>query len=444
MSLTLVEIDRRIEEQITRIQGAMANGDAATLASAREAFQQLKAQRADALLRVGEEVAAGVDAATAPVAAAAARIADPLALFGVDGLAERAGLPVAPASPAVDRPEPPPEGPPEVFVAARATAPLQRVYVDSLGREFLRSGGSRSWRNNNPGNIRRGDFARNAGAIGDDGAFAIFPDVETGFQAIVGLLRSRNYVERTLREAIFRYAPPAENDATSYVDFVTARTGLAPDRPLADMRVAEIRKVATAIQAMEGWASGDEHAHLPASRGGAAGGASSAAGAALQWLAIARREAALPARERSEWSERGVHNPRIIEYFRVGCSFAASSDEVHWCAAFVNFCLESSGHLGTGHPGARSFHWNKKSQFVRHATPLWGAVGVRRYAPFDDPAWSQGAGHVGFVVGFTDTTVTLLGGNQGNTVSEREYPLETSVDGDLRSKFVAFMMPVMN
>ena len=61
------------------------------------------------------------------------------------------------------------------MVLVERLEPLQRVYLDAKGHETLRSGGSRSWRNNNPGNIRRGDFAINVGAIGDDGAFAFFP-----------------------------------------------------------------------------------------------------------------------------------------------------------------------------------------------------------------------------------------------------------------------------
>ncbi len=43
-----------------------------------------------------------------------------------------------------------------------------------------KSGGSRSWRNNNPGNIEYGPFARSMGATGTDGRFAKFPSYEAG------------------------------------------------------------------------------------------------------------------------------------------------------------------------------------------------------------------------------------------------------------------------
>ena len=71
--------------------------------------------------------------------------------------------------------------------------------------------------------------------------------------------------------------------------------------------------------------------------------------------------------------------------------------------------------MGTDHPSARSFFWNKKKQFHVLQAPQPGSIAVRRYAPFSDASWATGNGHVGFVVSWTSTTVTLLGGNQGNT-----------------------------
>jgi hypothetical protein len=68
-----------------------------------------------------------------------------------------------------------------------------------------------------------------------------------------------------------------------------------------------------------------------------------------------------------------------------------------------------------------------------------------RHAPFDDPRWEAGKGHVGFVTSFTEREVTLLGGNQSRTVRVQTYPLVArDAAGDVRSRFVAFVMPVMN
>ena len=359
-------------------------------------------------------------------------------------------IPDRPPVPALDSPDPAPAGPPDRFVNARRTAPLTVVYIDAQGREFIRQGGSRSWRNYNQGNIRKGSFADMSGAIGDDGAFAIFPDEKTGFAAVVGLLRSASYKALSLRDAIFRYAPPSENDSERYVAFVTKEADIAPDAVLGDLPSPKTRALAAAIQKLEGWVPGTERSNGPASGAdvilaAVSGGVSAAAGAAHEWMDIAEREAALPEHERSAWRDPD-ENPRILEYFRVAAAWfePGDGDETDWCAAFVNYCLVMSGQVGTDHPGARSFYWNKKNQFVRLDQPRRGAIAVRRYPSFADPKWATGQGHVGFVTSFTSTHVTLLGGNQSNTVMLQKFPVETqNAAGELTSKFVAFMMPVM-
>lgn len=83
--------------------------------------------------------------------------------------------------------------------------------------------GSRSYRNNNPGNLR---FMGQTGAIGvDSGGFAIFGNYESGFSALerqIKLDRSRN-PQWTISEFISSYAPPVENDDLSYVDSIVQR-----------------------------------------------------------------------------------------------------------------------------------------------------------------------------------------------------------------------------
>jgi hypothetical protein len=91
-------------------------------------------------------------------------------------------------------------------------------FKDTQGRVTQkRSGGDRNWRNNNPGNIRYGEFAAAHGAIGSDGAFAIFPNMKMGYAAADALLSSKNYKGKSIREAIQRWAPSNENDTASYI-----------------------------------------------------------------------------------------------------------------------------------------------------------------------------------------------------------------------------------
>jgi uncharacterized protein (TIGR02594 family) len=336
------------------------------------------------------------------------------------------------------------------FISAHAPRPLTVVYLDEHGTETVYEGGSRAWRNCNPGNIVGGTFAEAHGAIGQDSRFAIFPDPEIGFQAIIALLRTQTYQTRTLEEAINRYAPPHENDSDGYVRFVTKRTGLAKERRLADMSNDELAAFAGAIKVIEGWKPGSIRASEAAPEAGddaLAPPVSSAAPAAQDWMNIAWAEASRPSKDRSEWAGSAT-NPRIMEYFKVGSSWflaqaKAGGDEVDWCAAFVNFCLETAGYTGTRHPGARSFYWQNK-HFIRLQDAQPGCIAVFRDRPFDDPKWDTGSGHVGFVIGATATTVTLLGGNQANTVREQTFQREYEANGKITRRLEAFVMPAMN
>jgi hypothetical protein len=66
---------------------------------------------------------------------------------------------------------------------------------------------TRADRNNNPGNIKFGAFAKSMGATGaDEQGHAIFPDRETGFKAAEALLGTKDYAGKTLREIGQRWA----------------------------------------------------------------------------------------------------------------------------------------------------------------------------------------------------------------------------------------------
>ncbi len=356
-------------------------------------------------------------------------------------------IPPKPPVPALDPPELPPPREPGRFVAARRMLPKVVIYRDAEGREILREGGSRSWRNNNPGNICKSSFTENAGAISDEGAFAIFPDEETGFSAIVALLCTPAYAPLSLRDAIFRYAPPSENQSTHYLTFVTQHSGVGRDEVLRSIGTAALKRVARAIREMEGWTPGGERPNAPASVVMSGGGVSATAAAAQEWMTVAEREAALAERKRSAWPDLG-ENPRILEYLRVAAAWfePGDCDETDWCAASVNWYLIQSGYVGTDHLGARSFFWNRKGQFLRLPGAMKGAIGViRRNPPAVDDGWEGGPGHVGFVASFTATHATLLGGNQSRTVRQQPYPMEEQdAQGSVKAKSLAFLMPMIS
>lgn len=132
-----------------------------------------------------------------------------------------------------------------------------RAYIRSAGGNVEeRSGGTRSWRNNNPGNIEAGNFAAAHGAIGSDGRFAIFTSEERGRGAIVSLLGSPAYQRLTLQQAINRYAPPVENDTAAYSNYVSGAGSLPLDTRLNAMSAQQMDALARAIQVHEGWRPG--------------------------------------------------------------------------------------------------------------------------------------------------------------------------------------------
>lgn len=97
------------------------------------------------------------------------------------------------------------------------------------------SGGARGLRNNNPGNLEYGDFAKAHGATGSDGRFAIFPDMEIGAAAQRALL-DQNYFGKGLttpRAIVGKYAPASENNQGAYLAFLKSH-GFDPDKAITD------------------------------------------------------------------------------------------------------------------------------------------------------------------------------------------------------------------
>lgn len=116
---------------------------------------------------------------------------------------------------------------------------------------------TRAERNNNPGNIEDGPFARRQyGYIGHDGRFAKFSSPEAGFAAMENLLRGRGYAgggRNTIASIISKYAPGHENNVGAYVSAVERATGINRYKPLTP---GEIRAVSRAMARHEGYRGG--------------------------------------------------------------------------------------------------------------------------------------------------------------------------------------------
>jgi hypothetical protein len=139
--------------------------------------------------------------------------------------------------------------------AATAAPKLIEITYDDDTIE-IRSGGTASWRNNNPTNLEYGEFSRRNGAIGSDGRFAIFPSEEIGKRAALANLSRPEYQANTINKVIEKWAPPGENDTAAYQRFVRDQTGLSGDTRLSSLTQPQLERLYEVIKRFEGWKVG--------------------------------------------------------------------------------------------------------------------------------------------------------------------------------------------
>jgi uncharacterized protein (TIGR02594 family) len=112
-----------------------------------------------------------------------------------------------------------------------------------------------------------------------------------------------------------------------------------------------------------------------------------------------------------EWAQGS--NPKVLAYYRDAGHPEIKDDAVAWCAAFVGAMLKRAGIPNTGLLTARSYL-------------KWGQPVMRKDAQTGDivvferggSAWQ---GHVAFLVKDNGDTMTILGGNQRDSVSIATY-----------------------
>jgi hypothetical protein len=108
-----------------------------------------------------------------------------------------------------------------------------------------RHGGSRSFRNRNPGNIKYGPFAERLGATGKDaGGFAIFPSDEAGAKAHRALWNTGGYSNAPIGKALARWG-------TGPIP------GIDPSKKWSDLSPEQQQTLLDAQRRREGWVGGD-------------------------------------------------------------------------------------------------------------------------------------------------------------------------------------------
>jgi uncharacterized protein (TIGR02594 family) len=136
------------------------------------------------------------------------------------------------------------------------------------------------------------------------------------------------------------------------------------------------------------------------------------------WLTIAKVEEGVKVN-----SQPKQHNERILAYHKT-TTFKASTDEVAWCASFVNWCLIQAGKKGCN--SAAAIAWLDWGQELK--MPREGAITIiqdkEKKKAFDASIGTASGNHVSFFVSQSSSHIALFGGNQSRQVKRSVYPLE--------------------
>lgn len=127
--------------------------------------------------------------------------------------------------------------------------------------EVMRTGGTVSWNNNNPGNIVSSGEAESYGAYRGkrNNIFAVFPSEAQGFDAIRRFLLRRK--DKTILQMMEVYAPSGHgsNNPEVYAQKISAALGMSTDTPVSQLSDEQVTVFAREIKRIEGWREGQSH-----------------------------------------------------------------------------------------------------------------------------------------------------------------------------------------
>lgn len=121
---------------------------------------------------------------------------------------------------------------------------------ESAKNQFNNTSLPRGYRNNNPLNIRKNAANAWKGKVvpGSDSAFEQFISMPYGYRAALYLIRK--YIgqgNNTIRKIVGKWAPPSENNTSSYITNVSRRSGIGADTALDKNNMEALCKIAYAM-----------------------------------------------------------------------------------------------------------------------------------------------------------------------------------------------------
>lgn len=119
----------------------------------------------------------------------------------------------------------------------------------------------------------------------------------------------------------------------------------------------------------------------------------------------------------------GGKNHPLIQWWLALCGFGMDSeDEIAWCSAFVNGIAWELRLPRSKSAAARSWLNVGTPVTLDQAEPGFDVVVIQRgTAPQPGPEVINATGHVGFFAGLEGDLISILGGNQSDSVSVARF-----------------------
>lgn len=284
------------------------------------------------------------------------------------------------------------------------------------------------------GTIRHLPFGEKTRKIGQDGLASVA--VPSTLRQAIELRRSRLGVhflhhapDREFVTAMQYTVKPGDS-----LGKIAGRAGISLDRLMAanpSISNPNVIRVGQTINVPTGGGSTSGGASPPPPPSGSGSGSSAAGTSGTpRWISIARGELGV-----AEVAGYGGNNARILEFIRSygylkdiknkDGHIMADVDETPWCACFVNWCLKQAGQSTRNTTAAAKswLNWGVSTE------PRVGAV-IVVYKGGGQAGTTSSGWHVAFYTGKNSAGVPiLLGGNQGNAVSEKPFGGAWTVKG---------------